>query len=81
MILDEGRRVMIGFGVEPSQVRFVATSATIGKNDGESTRDEALSHAKIIVEATDLPVSADLVNGFVCLCPGGYTGPQCAIGE
>ena len=30
------RRVMIGFGTEPQNVRFVATSATIGKNDDKS---------------------------------------------
>ena len=28
------------------------------------TRDEALAHARAIVEATDLPVSADLEKGF-----------------
>ena len=28
------------------------------------TRDEALAHARLIVGATDLPVSADLENGF-----------------
>ena len=28
------------------------------------TRDEALAHCKAIVDATDLPVSADLEKGF-----------------
>ena len=28
------------------------------------TRDEALAHARLIVDATDLPVSADLEKGF-----------------
>ena len=28
------------------------------------TRDEALAHARVIVEATDLPVAADLEKGF-----------------
>ena len=28
------------------------------------TRDEALAHARLIVDATDVPVSADLENGF-----------------
>jgi DEAD/DEAH box helicase domain-containing protein len=32
------RRVMIGFGVEPQNVRFVATSATIGDNDAQSKK-------------------------------------------
>ena len=32
--------------------------------DGELSRDEALAHAKMIINATDLPVSADLERGF-----------------
>ena len=39
-------------------------AATLGRLDGEVTRDEALGHAADLVEATDLPVSADLENGF-----------------
>ena len=31
---------------------------------GGLTRDEALAHARLIVDATDLPVSADLEKGF-----------------
>jgi 2-methylisocitrate lyase-like PEP mutase family enzyme len=36
----------------------------LGRRDGEITRDEALAHARAIVAATDLPVAADLENGF-----------------
>ncbi len=32
------RRVLIAFGVEPEQVRFIATSATIGDPEGEAGR-------------------------------------------
>jgi 2-methylisocitrate lyase-like PEP mutase family enzyme len=39
-------------------------AATMGRPDGEVTRDEALAHAAAITEATGLPVSADLENGF-----------------
>src|SRR5262247_1595607 len=39
-------------------------AATLGRPDGAVTRDEALAHAASIVAATDLPVSADLENGF-----------------
>jgi 2-methylisocitrate lyase-like PEP mutase family enzyme len=39
-------------------------AATLGRLDGSVTRDEALAHAAVIVGATDLPVSADLENGF-----------------
>jgi 2-methylisocitrate lyase-like PEP mutase family enzyme len=36
----------------------------VGRRDGALTRDEALLHSRLIVAATDLPVSADLENGF-----------------
>jgi 2-methylisocitrate lyase-like PEP mutase family enzyme len=36
----------------------------LGRRDGEVTREEALAHARGIVAATDLPVSADLEKGF-----------------
>jgi 2-methylisocitrate lyase-like PEP mutase family enzyme len=39
-------------------------AATLGRLDGEVTRDEALAHAQEIVAATSLPVSADLESGF-----------------
>jgi 2-methylisocitrate lyase-like PEP mutase family enzyme len=39
-------------------------AATLGRLDGAVSRDEALTHATQIVAATDLPVSADLENGF-----------------
>jgi 2-methylisocitrate lyase-like PEP mutase family enzyme len=39
-------------------------AATLGRLDGKVTRDEAIAHAAAIVRATDLPVSADLENGF-----------------
>ena len=36
----------------------------LGRRDGQLTRDEAIAHAHAIVSATELPVSADLENGF-----------------
>jgi 2-methylisocitrate lyase-like PEP mutase family enzyme len=39
-------------------------AATLGRLDGSVSGEEALAHAASIVEATDLPVSADLENGF-----------------
>src|SRR5689334_19168151 len=36
----------------------------LGKLDGKVTRDESLANARLIVEATDLPVSADLEKCF-----------------
>ena len=39
-------------------------AGTLGRLDGSISRDEAIAHSASIVEATDLPVSADLENGF-----------------
>jgi len=37
---------------------------SLGKKDGTIGREETMAHARAIVAATDLPVSADLENGF-----------------
>lgn len=39
-------------------------AATLGRLDGSVARAEALAHAAELAAATDLPVSADLENGF-----------------
>jgi 2-methylisocitrate lyase-like PEP mutase family enzyme len=39
-------------------------AATLGRLDGNVTREEALVHSRVIAEATDLPVNGDLENGF-----------------
>jgi 2-methylisocitrate lyase-like PEP mutase family enzyme len=39
-------------------------AATLGRLDGSVTREEAVEHARTLVAATDLPISADLENGF-----------------
>lgn len=36
----------------------------IGKADGQVTREESLANAALVVNAVDLPVAADLENGF-----------------
>jgi 2-methylisocitrate lyase-like PEP mutase family enzyme len=39
-------------------------ATTLGRIDGAVDKDETLAHAAAIVAATELPVTADLVNGF-----------------
>jgi 2-methylisocitrate lyase-like PEP mutase family enzyme len=39
-------------------------AASLGRVDGNVTREEALGHAALIASATDLPLSADLENCF-----------------
>lgn len=57
-------RMMASLGFEAVATSSGVQSSLLAKHDGQSTRPEALAHAKQIVEATDLPVSADLENGF-----------------
>ncbi|MFI5953330.1 isocitrate lyase/phosphoenolpyruvate mutase family protein [Cryptosporangium sp. NPDC051539] len=39
-------------------------AATLGRLDGQVSREEALAHASAVAAATDVPVSADFENGF-----------------
>ena len=41
-----------------------ASAGMLGRRDGRVTRDEAMAQARVICEAADLPVSADLEKGF-----------------
>lgn len=57
-------RVLAGLGFEALATSSGACAGVLGRRDGAVTRDEALAHARAIVDACDLPVSADLENGF-----------------
>jgi 2-methylisocitrate lyase-like PEP mutase family enzyme len=57
-------RLLAGFGFQALATSSAASAATLGRKDGALTRDEALEHARVIVDATDVPVSADLEKGF-----------------
>src|SRR5687768_10990841 len=57
-------RVLAGLGFRALATSSGAAAGVLGRRDGSITRDEALGHAKAIVAATDLPVSADLERGF-----------------
>jgi len=57
-------RILAHLGFQALATTSSGSAATLGLPDGGIGRDEALRHARSIVEATDLPVSADLENGF-----------------
>jgi 2-methylisocitrate lyase-like PEP mutase family enzyme len=59
-------RILANFGFEALATTSAGLAFSLGRRDAEGavSRDEALAHAKAIVEATPLPVSADLENGF-----------------
>jgi 2-methylisocitrate lyase-like PEP mutase family enzyme len=59
-------RILSGLGFEALTTTSAGLAFTLGRRDGAGvvTRDEALANAKAIVDATDLPVAADLENGY-----------------
>lgn len=57
-------RVLAGLGFEALATSSGAKAGVLGKRDGKVSREEALANARLIVNATDLPVAADLEKGF-----------------
>jgi 2-methylisocitrate lyase-like PEP mutase family enzyme len=57
-------RLLASLGFQALATTSSGHAATLGRLDGSVTRAEALGHAASIAEATELPVSADLENGF-----------------
>jgi 2-methylisocitrate lyase-like PEP mutase family enzyme len=57
-------RLLAGLGFQALATSSAASANALGRRVGRLTRDEALVHARSIVDATDLPVSADLEKGF-----------------
>jgi 2-methylisocitrate lyase-like PEP mutase family enzyme len=57
-------RILTALGFKALATSSGACAGVLGRRDGMVTREEALAHCKTIVEATDLPVSADLEKGF-----------------
>jgi 2-methylisocitrate lyase-like PEP mutase family enzyme len=62
---DQGSaRLLASLGFQALATTSSGFAATLGRLDGSVSRDEALAHAAAVVTATELPVSADLENGF-----------------
>ncbi|MBK7724877.1 MAG: isocitrate lyase/phosphoenolpyruvate mutase family protein [Dehalococcoidia bacterium] len=57
-------RILEALGYRALATSSGASAGTLGRRDGKISRDEALAHCELIVASTDLPVSADLENGF-----------------
>ena len=63
-------RILAGLGFQALATSSAAASA-VGRKDHELTREESLAHTRLIVDATDLPVSADLPE---CNCGSRWSG-------
>src|ERR1700685_4790511 len=69
---DQGSaRVLASLGFRALATTSSGFAASLGRLDGSVSRDEALAHARALVEAVDVPVSADLENGFAADPAGG----------
>jgi len=57
-------RILTGLGFEALATSSAGSAAALGARDGKLTREQALAHAREVVNATTLPVSGDLEDGF-----------------
>ena len=57
-------RLLGGLGFQALATSSGAAAGVLGRRDGHVSREEALAQVRVIVAATDLPVSADLEKGF-----------------
>ncbi len=57
-------RLLAQLGFEALATTSAGYAFSAGKRDGAIGREETIAHVAAIVSATDLPVSADLENGF-----------------
>jgi 2-methylisocitrate lyase-like PEP mutase family enzyme len=57
-------RMLAGLGFPALATSSGAHAGTLGRKDGQVTREEALAHARAIVAAVEVPVSADFENCF-----------------
>jgi 2-methylisocitrate lyase-like PEP mutase family enzyme len=57
-------RIMAGLGFSALATSSGASANTLGRLDGNVTREEAIEQIRAIASATDLPLSGDLEKGF-----------------
>lgn len=57
-------RLLAGFGFEALATTSAGFANSLGRPDGQVTRDEVVEHCRSLSAATVLPVSADLENCF-----------------
>src|SRR5689334_12777825 len=57
-------RVLAGLGFKALATTSSGFAFTLGRSDGGATLDEVAAHVALVSEATDLPLSVDLENGY-----------------
>jgi 2-methylisocitrate lyase-like PEP mutase family enzyme len=57
-------RILAALGFQALTTTSAGLAFSLGRRDGAAGREATLANAKAIVDATELPVAADLENGF-----------------
>jgi 2-methylisocitrate lyase-like PEP mutase family enzyme len=57
-------RVLAALGFEALATTSSGFAFTLGRTDGNATLEDVVAHIRVLDAATDLPVSADLENGY-----------------
>ena len=57
-------KILVSLGFEALATTSGGYAGTLGRADGQVSRQEALGHAAVVAGAVDVPVSADLENCF-----------------
>src|SRR5512138_1047121 len=57
-------KLLASLGFEALATTSSGFAATLGRLDGQVTREEAIAHGAAVAAAVAVPVSADLENGF-----------------
>ena len=57
-------KLLASMGFEALTTTSAGLAFVLGKPDGGVTREQSLWNAKLIIDSVDLPVAADLENGF-----------------
>jgi 2-methylisocitrate lyase-like PEP mutase family enzyme len=57
-------RLLATIGFKALATTSLGLANTLGRADSNVTRDEVIANCRTVAEATDLPVNADLENGF-----------------
>lgn len=73
-------KLLASLGFEALATTSAGFAATLGRRDGRVSREEALDHARAIVAAVDLPVSADYEGGFATDPDGVAASVTLAVG-
>lgn len=62
---DVGSAIMLqGLGFKALATTSSGFALTLGRRDGQISRDEKLAHCQQLCDATEIPITADLENGF-----------------